>query len=107
MVFLNLLREPTMPIMTIHYQTDAERRDIERAAAYVAELHQLAQGCPPADLLDTCEGLALDKGCALLRDGLASAVQARIDVAEKKGVTPNDSRATTPGGTKGHDPARS
>ena len=96
-----------MPSLTVHYQTDAERRDIERAIAYVAELHQLAQGCPPADLLDTCEGLALDKGRALLRDGLASVVQARIDAAEKKGATPNDCRATTRAATKGDDPARS
>ena len=96
-----------MPSLMIHYQTDAERRDIERAVAYVAELHQLAQGCPPADLLEACEGLALGKGRALLRDGLASAVQARIDAAEKKGATPNDSRATTRAVTKGDDPARS
>ena len=96
-----------MPSLTIHYQTDAERRDIERAVAYLAELHQLAQGCPPAELLDTCEGLAQDKGRALLRDGLASAVQARIDDAEKRGATPNDFRATTSAATRGDDPARS
>lgn len=96
-----------MPSLTIHFHTDAERRDIERAVAYVAEMHQLAQGCPPADLLDTCEGLALDKGRALLRDGLASAVQGRIDAAEQKGATPNDSRATTRAGTRGDGPARS
>lgn len=96
-----------MPSLTIHYQTDAERRDIERAVVYFAELHQLAQGCTPADLLDTCEGLALDKGRALIRDGLASVVQARIDDAEKKGATPYDFRATTRDATRDDDPARS
>ena len=89
-----------MPILTISYQTEAERRDIERAIAYVAEMHQLAQGCPPGDLLDTCEGLALDKGRAMLRDGVASVVQSRIDAAEKKGAPPNDFRATTKAATK-------
>lgn len=96
-----------MPSLTIHYQTDAERRDIERAIAYVAEMHQLAQGCPPGDLLDTCEGLALDKGRDLLRDGIASAVQGRIDAAEKKGDSLSDSRATTKAATKDDGSAHS
>lgn len=60
-----------MPSLTIPYQTEAERRDIERAVAHVAELHQSAQGCPLADPLEICEGLALDKGRAPPRPAMA------------------------------------
>ena len=95
-----------MPTLTIHYETEAERLAYERAIAFAAELHRLGQESPAAAVLDTCEAFALDRGRRLLRAGLASAVQARVDRDEQKGAAPRPSPAATPGGTRGGGPAR-
>jgi len=88
-----------MPTLTITYSTEAERLAYERAIAFVAELHRLGQEAPAGQVLDACEGLALDRGRELLRNAVAGAVQARIDTAEKKGAlrasAPADTKATT------------
>jgi len=90
-----------MPTLTIHYQTEAERLAYERAIAFVAELHQVGLDSPAEAVLESCEGLALEKGRELLRDSLASAIQARVDRAEEKGATPPTSAAATPAATRG------
>jgi hypothetical protein len=73
-----------MPTLTIHYATDAERLAYERAIAFVAEMHRLGLQAPDRDVINACEGLALDQGRKLLQDTLAAAVQARVDDLEKK-----------------------
>jgi uncharacterized protein with von Willebrand factor type A (vWA) domain len=95
-----------MPTLTIHYETEAERLAYERAIAFAAELHRLGQDSPAAEVVDACEALALDRGRRLLRDGLAAAVQARVDRDEQKGATPRPSPAAMPGGTRGGGPGR-
>jgi hypothetical protein len=69
---------------TFEYRTDAERRIIERAIAFVSEMHDLALTAPSGHVLDQCEQQATDRGRDLLRDTLQEAVQARIDLAELK-----------------------
>ena len=44
-----------MPTGTFEYRTDAERKAIERAIAFVAEMHDLARTAPAAQVLDQCE----------------------------------------------------
>jgi hypothetical protein len=77
-----------MPSITFEYHSEAERVAIERAMAFVAEIHSLAQTVPDGQVLHACEGLALDKGRDLLLLALRAAVQRRIDVAEEKGAAP-------------------
>jgi hypothetical protein len=89
-----------MPILTIEYDTDAERLQYERAIAYVREMMQLGATAPHGTAphgtaLDACEALALDRGRALLRDNLAAAVQARADAGKKSPATGR--RAAGPG----------
>jgi hypothetical protein len=84
-----------MPILTIEYDTDAERPQYERAIAYVREMMQLGATAPHGTALDACEALALDRGRALLRDNLAAAVQARADAGKKSPATGR--RAAGPG----------
>ena len=74
-----------MPTLTIHYTTEAERLAYERAIAFVAEIHQLGLDSPAEAVVEACEGLALGRGRDLLRDSLAAAVQARVELAEKNG----------------------
>ena len=76
-----------MPTLTIEYRDENERLALEQAIAYVADLGQLALDAPEGTVLDACEGLALDKGRALLRSTLAAALHRRIDLAEQKGGT--------------------
>jgi hypothetical protein len=95
-----------MPTLTIQYETEAERLAYERAIAFAAELHRLGQDSPAAEVLGACEAFALDRGRRLLRDGLASAVQARVDRDEQKGASPGPSPAATPAATRGGGPAR-
>jgi hypothetical protein len=73
-----------MPSLTIHYETEAERAIIEQALAFVAEMRQLALAAPAGQVLDSCEGFALDAGRKLLQDTLQNTAQARIDAEEKK-----------------------
>lgn len=72
-----------MPTITFHYDTDAERAELERAAAYVTEMRQLGRTAAYGTVLDTLERFALDRGRALLRDNLAATIQARA-TGEKK-----------------------
>lgn len=74
-----------MPTGTFEYRSEPERLAIERAIAFVAEMHSLAQSAPDGQILHTCEGHALDAGRDLLRCTLRQAVQARVDDAEEKG----------------------
>jgi hypothetical protein len=70
---------------TFEYRTEQERLAIERAIAFVAEIHQLAGAAPDGHVLDVCESHALNQGRDLLRTTLQHAVQTRIDAAEQKG----------------------
>jgi hypothetical protein len=78
---------------TIEYQSEPERAALERAFAFVTEMHQLAQTAPSGAVLALCEAHALDQGRRLLRDTLQSAAQARIDHAEQKGAPLVSARA--------------
>ena len=73
-----------MPTLTIEYETDTERLELERAIAYMAEMRQLGATAPSGTVLAACEGFALDAGRQMLRENLEAVVQARADV-EKKG----------------------
>ena len=90
---------------TFDYRTDAERKTIERAIAFVAEMHDLALTAPSGHVLDQCEQQATDRGRDLLRSTLEQAVQARIDAAEvKKGrrdAVRAGARSTKSGGASG------
>lgn len=77
-----------MPTLTISYETPEERRDYERAIAFVAEMRQLGLQAPHGGVIDACEALALSRGQDLLRDTLAAAVQARVSDVEKKSRPP-------------------
>lgn len=83
-----------MPTITFQYDTDAERAELERAAAYVTEMRQLGRTAAYGTVLDTLERFALDRGRALLRDNLAATVQARA-IGEKK-VPTNATAAPAP-----------
>lgn len=74
-----------MPTLTIEYHDENERLALEQAIAYVSELRQLAVDAPAGTVLDACEGLALDKGRALLRSTLAAALHSRVAQDEQKG----------------------
>ena len=56
-----------MPTGTFDYRSDGERRAIERAIAFVAEMHDLAQTAPDGQVLGLCEAQALGQGRDLLR----------------------------------------
>ena len=90
-----------MPIVTMEYTTEAERLALEQAIAYFAQLRQVAASAPDGTVLDACEQVALDSGRALLRHTLASAVQGRVDAAEKKGGRRAAAPVRAPDGTKG------
>jgi hypothetical protein len=86
-----------MPTLTIEYKDENERLALEQAIAYVSELHQLAVDAPAGAVLDACEGLALDRGRALLRSTLAAALGSRVASAEQKGGTHAPVPRRTPG----------
>lgn len=75
-----------MPTGTFEYRTEQERVAIERAVAFVCEMHSLAQAAPDGQILHALEGHALDAGRKLLRAALRDAAQARVDEAENKGA---------------------
>jgi hypothetical protein len=81
---------------TFEYRTDAERQAIERAVAFVAEMHDLALTAPSGQVLDQCEQQAIGRGRDLLRDTLQQAVQTRIDAMEAKKGRRGDARAGAP-----------
>ena len=77
-----------MPTLTIEYQTDAERLILEQAIAYASGMQRLGLTAPHGTVLAACEQLALTDGRQLLRDSLASAVQARVDATDAKKKDP-------------------
>ena len=83
-----------MPTFTVEYTTEAERLELERAVAYVAEMRRVGATAAHGTVLNTCELFALDKGRQLIRDNLAATLQARADAEKKvpaasaKGVDP-------------------
>jgi hypothetical protein len=82
-----------MPTVTFEYRSEQERVAMERAVAFVAEMHSLAQGAADGQVLHACEGHALGAGRDLLRHTLQRAVQARVAAAEEKGAPPASARA--------------
>ena len=73
-----------MPTGMFEYRDEGERRAIERAIAFVAEMRDLAQTAPDGQVLGLCEAQALGQGRDLLRATLQEAVQARVAAAEAK-----------------------
>lgn len=96
-----------MPTLTITYRDDTERLLLEQALAYAAQLHHVAQDAPDGTVLHTCEQLALDQGRALLRNTLATALEARIAGAEQKGGPRGSARRRTPDAPRATIPAPS
>ena len=90
-----------MPTLTIEYRDEDERLALEQAIAYVTDLRQLAVEAPAGTVLEACEGLALDKGRAMLRSTLAAALHSRIAQAEQKGGTLAPAPRRTPGAPRG------
>jgi len=83
-----------MPVtVTIQCATEAEAASLRQAAAFVAEMHQLAHSAPDGQVLDLCEARALDQGRRLLREALRAAAQARVAAAGQKGGPPAPARA--------------
>lgn len=72
-----------MPTGMFEYRDEGERRAIERAVAFVAEMHNLAQH-PAGQVLGLCETRAVEGGRELLRATLQEAVQTRVEAAEEK-----------------------
>jgi hypothetical protein len=95
-----------MPTGTFVYRTEAERRAIEHAIAFVTELHQLALDAPDGQVLPACEQQALGRGRDLLRAALEHAVQARVERAEEKGGPPAPARAAARSAASGGVTAR-
>ncbi len=95
-----------MPTLTIEYRDENERLALEQAIAYVSDLRQLAVDAPHGTVLDACENLALDKGRALLRSTLASALQSRVAIAEQTGGPRGSASRRTPDAPKAdtHEP---
>lgn len=95
-----------MPTGTFEYRSEPERAAIERAIAFVAEMHSLAQAAPDGQILHACEGHALGAGRDLLRHTLQQAAQARIDAAEQKGAPHAAARAAARSASSGPAGAR-
>lgn len=79
------------------YRDESERRAIERAIAFVAELRDLAQTAPHGQVLGLCETQAVERGRDLLRATLQEAVQTRVDAAEEKKGRRDNARAAAVG----------
>src|ERR1051325_10431338 len=73
--------EVRMPTLTIEYTTDAERLALEQAIAFFTQISRVAATAPDGTVLAACEQVALTEGRKLLRNALASAVQARADAS--------------------------
>ena len=73
-----------MPVETFEYRSESERMAMLQAIAFVAQMHDLALSAPSGQVLDLCEGQALESGRKLLQTTLQQAVQTRIDQAEEK-----------------------
>ena len=90
-----------MPTGTFEYRSEGERRAIERAIAFVAEMHDLAQTAPDGQVLGLCEGQAVERGRDLLRATLQEAVQARVEAAEEKKGRRGNARAAAGSASSG------
>jgi len=90
-----------MPTLTIEYRDEHERLALEQAVAYIHDLRQLAVEAPAGTVLETCEGLALENGRALLRSTLAAALGSRIALDEQKGGTRGSAPRRTPDAPRG------
>ena len=98
-----------MPTLTIEYRDENERLALEQAIAYIRDLRQLAVEAPAGTVLEACEGLALEKGRALLRSTLAAALGSRVALAEQKGgrtALPRGAPRTLQGATPADHPDR-
>jgi hypothetical protein len=97
-----------MPVLTIEYRDESERLGLEQAIAFFRRMRRAAQTAPDGAVLAACEQVALRDGQALLRSGLAAAVQTRVDAAEQKGgpPAPGDARAAAPACPRGGTSAR-
>ena len=82
-----------MPVETFEYRSESERVAMLQAIAFVAQMHDLALSAPSGQVLDLCEGQALDAGRKLLQGTLQQAVQTRIDQTEEKKGRPVSARA--------------
>lgn len=89
-----------MPSITIEYSTEAERLGIEQALAFFSQMRLVAATAPDGTVLAACEQVALGDGRRLLKDTLASAVQARADGvdAQKKPSRASATRGGTAAG---------
>jgi len=75
-----------MSRMTISLEIDSEHEDLLRHyASFLDEMKDLAATAPDGSVLDTCEQAVIEKGREHQRRLLQHAVQARLEVAEKKG----------------------
>ena len=87
------------------YRTEAERKSIERAIAFAAEMPDLALAAPEGQVLDRCEGQALGLGRDLLRETLQAALPTRIEAVEvktgRRGRVRVGARSTRSGGANG------
>jgi hypothetical protein len=90
-----------MPTITFECQTEAELASLRQAAAFVSEMHQLAQTAPSGQALPLTEALACDQGRKLLLGVLRAAVQGRIDAAEQKGAPRAPARAPAASASRG------
>ncbi len=75
-----------MPTGMFEYRSEGERRAIEQAIAFVAEMHDLARTAPDGQVLGWCEGQAVERGRELLRATPPGSRAARVEVAEEKGA---------------------
>jgi hypothetical protein len=89
-----------MLTFTFTCQNEAQLAALQQAAAFLAEMHQLAQGAPGGQVLQALEAHALDGGRQLLRDALRSAAPQRIDHDEEKGAPPAAARAPAATGSR-------
>jgi len=70
---------------TIILEIDPEHEDLlRRYASFLEEMKDLAITTPEGSVLQACEDAVIDKGREHQRRVLERAVQARLDVLEKK-----------------------
>ena len=85
-----------MLTFTFECHNEAQLAALQQAAAFLAEMHQLAQGATGGSVLPALEAHALGGGRQFLRDALQSAAQQRVDHDEKKGAPRAAARAPAP-----------
>jgi len=95
-----------MPILQISYATDAERLVLERLIAFGTEMCRLADQAPDGGVVAACEGLAVERGRAVLGQTVEQALRARAAAAEGKGGRPGSARAGAGAATRGGESGR-